>query len=413
MEKIYKAAIYLRLSRDDEHAGESCSISNQRQLLENFVDGKNDIEIVKEYVDDGFSGYDFNRPGFRSMIADINEGVIDCVIVKDLSRLGRNFQRTEEYIQRFFPNKNVRFIAVSDCFDSTKETSITDLLAYPVKNLINEYHVMETSLKIRNVFEHYRQTGKLFIGNTPFGYVIKDKKIVVDEEAAAVVRMIFDMKINGSSNQGIADILNENGVKSPLEYRISKGYADSGSHFKKDENAVWQSMSVKRILENPIYIGTLIQGKTTSASYKDRRRHDRDGYAHDPNDYHRLIIVEKEAAIIREIFERVAAGEKYNDVRLDLNERKILDPPWSVERMRKTLKNENYKGTLVLRRSMQSLYKGEKKKYIPSDQQLRFENSDRVPVIVPPEIWQKARDTIKSRSKRAAKDPSSQTSDST
>lgn len=126
------------------------------------------------------------------------------------------------------------------------------------------------------------------------------------------------------------------------------------------------------------------------------------GYAHDPNDYHRLIIVEEQATVIREIFERVAAGEKPNDVRIDLNSRKVLDPPWSPERMRNTLKNEYYKGTLVLRRSMTSLYKGEKKHSIPKEQQLRFENSDRVPVIVSPKIWQKAQDTIAAR--RAARE---------
>ena len=145
MEKIYKTAIYLRLSRDDENYGESSSISNQRLLLKSFAENKKDIEIVSEYVDDGYTGYDFDRPGFQQMLKDIDDGKIDCIIVKDLSRLGRNFQKTEEYIQRIFPTKNVRFIAVSDCFDSAREISVTDRLAYPMKNLINEYHVMETS----------------------------------------------------------------------------------------------------------------------------------------------------------------------------------------------------------------------------------------------------------------------------
>lgn len=276
MEKTYKAAIYLRLSRDDEHTGESCSISNQRILIEAFAADREDLKIVGEYVDDGYTGYDFDRPGFQQMIKDIDAGKLDCVIVKDLSRLGRNFQKTEEYMQRIFPTKKVRFIAVSDCFDSAKELSITDRLAYPMKNLINEYHVMETSQKIRNVFEHCRQTGRLFVGNTVFGYIIKDRQIVVDEEAAEIVRMIFDMKISGLSNQGIANILNDKGIKSPLEYRLEKGYADFGSHFQKKESAVWQSMSIRRILENPIYIGMLVQGKTTTASYKDHRRYERD-----------------------------------------------------------------------------------------------------------------------------------------
>lgn len=124
------------------------------------------------------------------------------------------------------------------------------------------------------------------------------------------------------------------------------------------------------------------------------------GYAHDPKDYHRLIIVEEQAAVIREIFERVAKGEKPNDVRIDLNRRKVLVPEWSSQRMRDTLKNEYYKGTLVLRRTVKALYKGEKKRHIPKDQQLRFENSDRVPVIVEPEIWQKVQDIVASRRRK-------------
>ena len=166
---------------------------------------------------------------------------------------------------------------------------------------------METSQKIRNTFERYRQTGKLFISNTPYGYIIKDKQIVVDEDAAAVVRMIFDMKISGMSNQGIADMLNDKGIKSPLEYRISKGYTDSGSHFKKDkdESAAWQSMSVKRILENPIYIGMLVQGKTTSASCNDSRRYERD-----PSDLvvfehsHEAIITETVFYIVQDLLKK-------------------------------------------------------------------------------------------------------------
>ena len=296
MEKIYKTAIYLRLSRDDENYGESSSISNQRLLLKSFAENKKDIEIVSEYVDDGYTGYDFDRPGFQQMLKDIDDGKIDCIIVKDLSRLGRNFQKTEEYIQRIFPAKNVRFIAVSDCFDSAREISVTDRLAYPMKNLINEYHVMETSQKIRNVFEHCRQTGKMYTGMSVYGYHIVDKQFVIDEEAAEVVRMIFDLKISGMSNQGIANILNDKGIKSPLEHRIEKGYGLSGSHLKKDKKALWQFISVKRILENPVYIGALIQGKTTTASYKDKRR-----YKREPSD---LIVFEHahEAIVSETVF---------------------------------------------------------------------------------------------------------------
>ena len=207
------------------------------------------------------------------MMRAAQKGDIECIVVKDLSRLGRNFQKTEEYIQRVFPKYGIRFIAVTDCFDSTREQTSSQRLANPIINLMNEFHVMETSQKVRAVLEHYRRNGK-FIGNhAVYGYVIKDKQLVVDEEAAEVVRKIFDMKINGYSNQGIADYLNETGVASPLEYKIEKGIKATGTHLREGDKAVWQSMSIRRILENPVYIGTLIQGRTTSASYRDKRRY--------------------------------------------------------------------------------------------------------------------------------------------
>ncbi len=276
MNKIYKAAIYMRLSRDDEADSESGSITNQRELLLNYVSEHDDIELAAEFVDDGYTGYNFDRPGFKEMMTAAENGDIDCIIVKDLSRLGRNFQKTEEYIQRIFPKMGIRFLTVTNSFDSSRDMSPIERLANPIMNLMNEYHVMETSQKVRSVLEHYRQSGK-FIGNhAAYGYIIKDKHLEVDEEAAENVRRIFDMKISGLSNQGIADLLNEEGILSPLEYKLAKGVGATGKHLRDGDRALWQSVSIKRILENPVYIGTLVQGKTTSVSYRDRRRFKRD-----------------------------------------------------------------------------------------------------------------------------------------
>ena len=273
MSKIYKTAIYLRLSREDEGKGESCSIANQRQLLTEFISDREDLELVAEFNDDGYSGYGFDRPQFDRMMKAAESGEIECIVVKDLSRLGRNFQKTEEYIQRVFPKYGIRFIAVTNCFDSLREQTSSERLANPIINLMNEFHVMETSQKVRAVFEHLRRSGK-FIGNhAVFGSIIKDRKLVVDDEAAEIVRKIFDMKMDGYSNQGIADYLNSCGIASPLEHKIEKGIKATGTHLREGNKALWQSMSVRRILENPVYIGTLIQGKTTTASYRDKRRY--------------------------------------------------------------------------------------------------------------------------------------------
>ncbi|MDE7364544.1 MAG: recombinase family protein [Ruminococcus sp.] len=316
MDIIYRTAIYLRLSRDEEGEKESVSISNQREMLMNFIDSREDLQFTAEFSDDGFSGYDFNRPDFQRMIESVKNGDIDCIVVKDFSRLGRNFQKTEEYMQRIFPKLGVRFISVSDFYDSSRELSASERLANPIINLMNEYHVMETSQKVRNVLEHYRQSGK-FIGNrTVYGYTIKNKQLEVDPEAAKVVRMIFNLKIDGMNNQAIGEHLNELGISCPLEYKIKKGVKAVATHFRTGEKALWSSVNVRRILENPIYIGTLIQGKTTSLSYRDRQR-----FKKDPSELiafensHEAVISETMFLIVQDLLKRdTFCGKNLNKV---------------------------------------------------------------------------------------------------
>lgn len=316
MDRIYRTAIYLRLSRDEESEKESLSISNQREMLMSFIESRSDLQFVAEYSDDGFSGYDFNRPDFQRMIESAKNSEIDCIIVKDFSRLGRNFQKTEEYMQRIFPKIGVRFISVSDFYDSNREQSSSERLANPIINLMNEYHVMETSQKVRNVLEYYRQSGK-FIGNrTVYGYIIKNKQLEVDSEAAKTVRMIFNLKIEGMNNQAIGNYLNELGISSPLEYKIEKGVKAVTSHFRTGEKALWSPVSVRRILENPIYIGTLIQGKTTSLSYRDRQR-----FKKDPSELiafenaHEAIISETTFLVVQDLLKRdTFCGKNLNKV---------------------------------------------------------------------------------------------------
>ncbi|MDE5557443.1 MAG: recombinase family protein [Ruminococcus sp.] len=318
MDKIYKTAIYLRLSRDEEGEKESVSISNQREMLMSFLKSRDDLNFTAEYSDDGYSGYDFDRPDFQRMIESAKNGEIDCIVVKDFSRFGRNFQKTEEFMQRIFPKLGIRFISINDFYDSNRELSASERLANPIINLMNEYHVMETSQKVRNVLEHYRQNGK-FIGNrTVYGYVIKDKQLEVDTEAAKVVRMIFNLKIDGMNHQAIGDYLNEMGINCPLEYKIEKGIKTISTHFRTGEKALWSSINVRRILENPVYIGTLIQGKTTSLSYRDRRR-----FKKDPSELvafenaHEAIISETTFLIVQDLLKRdTCSGRNINKVHL-------------------------------------------------------------------------------------------------
>ena len=272
--KIYHAAIYVRLSKEDGDVAsaakaESNSISNQKNLIKDFLKDKDDIIVVSERVDDGYSGSNFERPGFQMMMDDIRRGTVDCVIVKDLSRFGREYIDSGKYIERLFPALGVRFIAVNDHIDSKEESSRDDIVV-PFKNLINDAYCRDISIKIRSHLEVKRRNGEYIGAFTPYGYK-KDEndrsRLVPDLYAAGVVKDIFRMKLHGMSQTAIADCLNEQGILSPMEYKHSLGIRIQ-DNFKTHEQAEWSSMSVRRVLENEVYVGTLTQGKHSTPNHK-------------------------------------------------------------------------------------------------------------------------------------------------
>lgn len=272
---LYKVAIYLRLSREDkevftDYQKESNSISSQRTLIENFIDEQEDMIIYDTYVDDGWSGLHFNRPGFLSMMKAIEDGVVNCVIVKDLSRLGRDYIEVGRLIQKTFPAFFVRFIAINDNFDSLYADFNERDLMVPVKNFINDFYCRDISKKVRSCQKIKREKGE-FIGAFPvYGYKReKDNHhhLVVDEEVACIVKRIFQWKIEGYSPMAIADKLNKLGVLSPYAYKKSKG-EQYFSGFVKDENTQWSQVTIRRILQDETYLGTLVQGKTGKLNYK-------------------------------------------------------------------------------------------------------------------------------------------------
>ena len=272
--KIYHAAIYVRLSKEDGYVAsaakaESNSISNQKNLIKDFLKDKDDIIVVSERVDDGYSGSDFERPGFQMMMDDIRRGTVDCVIVKDLSRFGREYIDSGKYIERLFPALGVRFIAVNDHIDSKEESSRDDIVV-PFKNLMNDAYCRDISIKIRSHLEVKRRNGEYIGAFTPYGYK-KDEndrsRLVPDLYAAGVVKDIFRMKLHGMSQTAIADCLNEQGILSPMEYKHSLGIRIQ-DNFKTHEQAEWSSMSVRRVLENEVYVGTLTQGKHSTPNHK-------------------------------------------------------------------------------------------------------------------------------------------------
>lgn len=267
--KIYNACIYARLSRDDGDKLESDSITNQKALIRDFLSKHPEIHVVSEKTDDGYSGVNFDRPAFQEMMDEIRSGKVNCVVVKDLSRFGRNYIEAGNYIERVFPFMGVRFIAINDSYDSLDKNQ-SDSLIIPFKNLINDAYCKDISVKIKSQLEIKRKKGQFIGAFAVYGY-LKDEedhnKLVVDVYASEVVRAIFKWKLEGMSQGRIADKLNMQSVLCPMEYKISLGMKVQ-TNFRVHKKAMWSPVSVTRILTNEIYTGVLVQGKSGTPNYK-------------------------------------------------------------------------------------------------------------------------------------------------
>ena len=276
---IYDTALYLRLSRDDTDIDgriktESNSISSQRELLREYVQSHEDLQIFDIYIDDGYSGADFKRPEFERMMEDIRAGKVNCVIVKDLSRFGRDYIEAGRFIQKTFPAFHVRFIAVTDNYDSLSADTTDSALVLPIKNFVNDSYCRDISVKVKAHQKVKRLEGKCISAFTVYGYLKSpnDKnQLIIDEYAADVVRKIFSWKIAGMSLGAIAKRLNDLGILSPMEYKKSLGIKFS-TGFESAGTAKWAAASVKRILVNRVYIGYMEQGKQEKISYKVNKR---------------------------------------------------------------------------------------------------------------------------------------------
>lgn len=307
--KIYHAAIYVRLSKEDgDVAGaskaESNSISNQKELIRDFLKDKEDIVVVSERVDDGYSGSSFERPGFQQMLEDIRRGAVDCVIVKDLSRFGREYIDTGRYIERLFPALGVRFIAVNDHYDSLRGDGQGDEILVPFKNLINDAYCRDISVKIRSHLEVKRRNGEFIGAFAPYGYQ-KDgedrHRLVVDAYAAGVVRDIFRMKLNGMSQDAIAGKLNRDGILSPMEYKNSWGI-NFRTAFRVKAASGWSPVAVRRILENEVYIGNLVQGRQSTPNHKVKKsiRKDKGDWVRVEKN-HEPVVSERDFAVVQKL----------------------------------------------------------------------------------------------------------------
>ena len=258
-------ALYPRLSHEDELQGESNCISNQKRILEAYAK-QNGFTNLKWYTDDGFSGANFQRPGFQSMLADIEAGLVGTVIVKDMSRLGRNYLQVGMYTEMIFPQKNVRFIAINDGVDSAQG----DNDFAPLRNIFNEWLVRDTSKKIRAVKRSKGMSGKPVTSKPVYGYLMdEDENFIIDEEAAPVVKQIYSLCLAGNGPTKIARMLTEQEIPTPgtLEYRRT----GRTRRYHPGYECKWAANTVVHILENREYTGCLVNFKTTTQSYKNSK----------------------------------------------------------------------------------------------------------------------------------------------
>ena len=266
-EKTYNVGIYCRLSNDDERDGESVSIENQKLLLQSYVRqmGWNEIDV---YIDDGYTGTNFNRPGVQRLIEDAKAKRINLILVKDLSRFGRNYIEIGQYTDYLFPSIGCRFVALNNGVDTESKNGSTDVMCF--LNLFNEFYSRDTSKKVKAVKRACAENGK-FMGTYPaYGYKRdnEDKHhLVIDEDTAPIVRRIFSMRATGMGFTGIAAQLNEEGIPSPgMLYYQRRGKADP-----RRVNHKWVGETVKHLIRNEVYIGNMVQGKTGTVSYKNKK----------------------------------------------------------------------------------------------------------------------------------------------
>jgi DNA invertase Pin-like site-specific DNA recombinase len=266
---LAKAALYCRLSRDDGMDTESNSIGNQRELLVRFA-GENNILVIGDYVDDGISGTTFERPSFRRMVEDIESGAVNTVIVKDLSRLGRNNAMVAYYTEMFFPQNDIRFIAVNDGIDTFRGEN--EIMGF--KSILNEYYARDISKKIRSSFRVKAQKGDFIGTNAPYGYK-KDpenkNKLVPDPTAAEVVKRIFSLAASGKSTVQIKTILTNEEILTPKSYLFEQT-GKYGTEINREYPCAWTARTLSHMLRNRVYLGDMVSGKQTIKSFKQKKR---------------------------------------------------------------------------------------------------------------------------------------------
>lgn len=268
MDKVnYKVGLYCRLSKDDDQRGESASISTQRSMLTSYCQ-EHSYQICDVYIDDGYSGLNFARPAFQQLLRDIESGKINMVLTKDLSRLGRDYIMTGYYSEIYFPSQGVRYIALGDNYDSTNmENDIA-----PFKNILNDMYAKDISRKIKGAKRQHARDGRFIGSQAPYGYSVKDHKLVVDEPAAEVVQLIYDLACSGIGEKGICKQLERRNIVTPGMYKMQHGDMRFARYCNESNPFHWRVGTIQKILNDPVYTGELTSLKTETTNYKTKQR---------------------------------------------------------------------------------------------------------------------------------------------
>lgn len=309
---LFNVAIYIRLSREDGDKEESDSVGNQRKLLTEYVSRHDDFILYDIYIDDGYTGTNFNRPAFQKMIADIEDKKVNCVVVKDLSRFGRDYIDTGRYLERIFPELGVRFISVSDNIDSIKQAY--DMLL-PIKNIFNEQYARDISNKIQATVKSKQKAGEFIGAFTSYGYKkspVNKNKLVIDEYASEVVKRIFAMYAQGIGKQSIAKQLNAEGILCPSEYKKLNGENYKNCNRLKT-TSYWTYSTINTMLHNEMYIGNMIQGKKHQRMRGKQHKVDKENWVRVENTH--------EPIIDRDTWDKVQKllSKKHRDIDLETN----------------------------------------------------------------------------------------------
>lgn len=271
---LWQCGIYLRLSREDGDKLESDSIANQRKIIDRYLAKYPELKIYDTYIDDGYTGTNFNRPNMTRLLDDIKSRKVNCLIVKDLSRFGRNYHETGRYLEVVFPLLKLRFISVNDNIDSYTNPQSIKNSTVSFKNVMNDEYARDISTKVRSSFNAKRKRGD-YIGSVALYGYIKDPndhhKLIIDEEAAENVRLIYRLFLDGFSIYNISLKLKELGILNPTDYKTSKGIKNNNKLKYERENTGWSTQTIRRMLKNPMYIGTMVQGTHQTISHKVRK----------------------------------------------------------------------------------------------------------------------------------------------